>query len=463
MFNPAQAQEIWHESFSIPGKGVHGNNDGSVHSDMSDITSWTLEFSGVELFDSTDYAKTVSTSGGRFEVHDVNGEVIWRSEWINIAKRENISVKLISAETGSGANTSSKYMKSFYVLDGGEEILFHENGENAGNWGTVNAISKGLSGDSIQIVCYLSTHYSVDKVILDEVVVSAEEKIYPPARPGELLLSEILFNPFPDGEDYVEIYNASEREIPVGRLFLASRDKELKLTQIHNLAGRNYVIPPERYMVITKDTCKVFRYFRIKCFDCFQQVSDMPSFNNDDDYVVLLNENLEILDELKYREEMHSLFLADKEGVSLERISFTESTSSPDNWHSASGDAGYGTPGYENSQAQSTLQGKPVVTFEPEAFSPNYDGYNDEYIIRYQLVKPGYAANISIFDSAGRFVQHIAKNEILGTSGEFIWKGKNENGQRQPIGVYVVVVELFNTAGEVFYYKDGVVLTDILN
>ena len=85
--------------------------------------------------------------------------------------------------------------------------------------------------------------------------------------------------------------------------------------------------------------------------------------------------------------------------------------------------AGYGTPGYENSQAGSELAGKPKVIFEPEAFSPDHDGYNDEFIIRYEVAKSGYVANISIFDAAGRFVQHLAKNEILGTSGEFVWNG----------------------------------------
>ena len=38
----------------------------------------------------------------------------------------------------------------------------------------------------------------------------------------------------------------------------------------------------------------------------------------------------------------------------------------------------------------------------------------------------------------------------------------DETGQRQNLGVYVVLVEIFNTSGEIFKYKDGVVLTDVL-
>jgi hypothetical protein len=155
--------------------------------------------------------------------------------------------------------------------------------------------------------------------------------------------------------------------------------------------------------------------------------------------------------------------LAEEKGISLERISFTQNTNDLKNWHSASTTSGYGTPGYVNSQIEIENVETPKVTFSPESFSPNFDGYNDEYQINYELDKPGYVANISIFDAAGRFIMKLANNEILGTSGTFIWNGDDQTGQRQNLGVYVVLVEIFNTAGEIYHFKDGVVLTDVLD
>jgi flagellar hook assembly protein FlgD len=159
---------------------------------------------------------------------------------------------------------------------------------------------------------------------------------------------------------------------------------------------------------------------------------------------------------------MHHPLLAAEKGISLERISFTQNTNDTKNWHSAATTAGYGTPGYQNSQIEIENVNTPKVTFSPESFSPNFDGYNDEYKINYELEKPGYIANISIFDAAGRFIMKLTNNEILGTSGEITWNGTDQAGQRQNLGVYVVLVEIFNTAGQVYHYKDGVVLTDVL-
>jgi len=158
---------------------------------------------------------------------------------------------------------------------------------------------------------------------------------------------------------------------------------------------------------------------------------------------------------------MHSPLLYDQEGISLERISFTEPTNEKTNWHSASTKSGYGTPGYENSQVLNEEVEKVSVTFEPEAFSPNNDGYNDIYSIRIQLDQPGYICNTWIYDSSGLLVRKLINNNILSTSETFTWDGKDETGKKQKLGVYIVLVEIFNTRGFVKQFKDGVVLTEI--
>ena len=456
-----QAQEIWHESFSVAEKGIWGSDNGLIQFDFSGITNWALEYTNVKLQNSSDYAKTVTTSGGRFEVVDVTGEITWKSEIIDISDYIKTDIKLTASETGSNTNSEFKYLKAFYILDNAAETPFEINGENRGNWGSVATEQKNLIGKELQIIVYMGNEYASDKVILDDVIVIAEEKPLEPIEPGDVLINEVLFNPVAGGNDFVEIYNNSKKEIAVNRLYLASRDSKLELTQIYPLSISKNIFFPESYLALTKDTNGIFPWFDIQCPECFLQMEKFPSYNNDFDYVVLLNEQMQVIDELSYTEKMHHPILAAEKGISLERISFTKNTNDIKNWHSASTTSRYGTPGYQNSQFEIEDLNTPKIAFSPESFSPNFDGYNDEYQIQYELDKPGYVANISIFDAAGRFIMKLANNEILGTSGTIVWNGDDQTGQRQNLGVYVVLVEIFNTSGEVYKYKDGVVLTDV--
>jgi hypothetical protein len=257
----------------------------------------------------------------------------------------------------------------------------------------------------------------------------------------------------------MEIYNNSAKSIDLKRLKLASRTDDLELTQVYQLTGTKQFFEPGTFLALTKDTAGVFPLFNIECKTCFLQMEKFPSFNNDEDFVVLLDENLNVIDELHYTDKMHHPLLADEEGIALERVSLTEPTNEFTNWHSAASVAGYGTPGYKNSQGETAEISNPEVTFSPESFSPDFDGYNDEYQIDYKIPKPGCLLNISIFDAAGRFVMKLANNEILGSEGKFIWNGEDQIGQRLNLGVYVVLVEIFSLTGESWHFKDGVVLT----
>ncbi len=169
------ADEIWRESFSTPEKGYWGGG-----SDMSGITTWTLDASACTLADAADYIKTVTTSGGRMEAVDIDGEAVWSSETINISGYTNIVLSILVSETGSSTNTL-KYVKVYYKLDGGAETLFSVNGENIGNFGSVTASQNISSGSNIQIIVRINNPNAGDKTIFDEVTVSGNPPdVYPP-------------------------------------------------------------------------------------------------------------------------------------------------------------------------------------------------------------------------------------------------------------------------------------------
>ena len=280
--------------------------------------------------------------------------------------------------------------------------------------------------------------------------------------PGDVAINEVLYDPYPDGEDFVELYNNSEKMIPLNRVQLASRDENWELEQIFSVSSEGFVFEPHSYLACTKNKNKVLDYYYSECPQCILGMPKFPTYTNGQGVVVLMADSTEIVDEFSYSDALHSPFLADAEGISLERVAFGQETNNPSTWQSAAEHVGYATPGYQNSQFEENRMGI-EVTFEPKSISPNNDGYHDQLHINYQLDGPGYVANIWVFDVAGRAVGQLAQNELLGTSGTIAWEGEDETGSRLPLGAYIILVELFDAHGHVKYFKEACILTDVLD
>ncbi|HVG40969.1 MAG TPA: gliding motility-associated C-terminal domain-containing protein, partial [Chitinophagaceae bacterium] len=120
-------------------------------------------------------------------------------------------------------------------------------------------------------------------------------------------------------------------------------------------------------------------------------------------------------------------------------------------------------PGYKNSQYKLTDSTNSKVEITPTVFSPDNDGFNDIATISYSIDGPGYVANISIFDAAGRLVRRLVKNETLGERGSWNWDGLGENRQKLPIGTYIIYTEFFNLQGKKQHFKNTIVLARRLN
>jgi hypothetical protein len=58
-------------------------------------------------------------------------------------------------------------------------------------------------------------------------------------------------------------------------------------------------------------------------------------------------------------------------------------------------------------------------------------------------------AKARIFDDFGREVKTLFSNELIGTSGFFTWDGVNADQAKSPIGIYVLVLEVFSVDGGV--------------
>ena len=159
----------------------------------------------------------------------------------------------------------------------------------------------------------------------------------------EILISEVLFNPFPEGCDFVEIYNNSGHAVDISGLFLATRDASKGLKQLVQLSVYQQYLAPGAYLAVTISPERIRRFYRTRCEECLLKVQKFPTFTDQSGCVVLLNKNLEVLDEMNYDEGMHDHLISEVEGISLERISFAVVASRKANWHSAAKSAGFAT------------------------------------------------------------------------------------------------------------------------
>ncbi len=279
-----------------------------------------------------------------------------------------------------------------------------------------------------------------------------------PAR-NDLVINEILFNPLPDGFDFIEIYNRSEKTIDLKEILIASYDDEkLEFNTIETITGDGHLIFPQDYIVITEDSESVQLQYMTTNPEGFINVDDLPGYNDDKGRVILLDRWQNEIDNLGYDEDMHFDLLATIEGVSLERINYDRDTDDKTNWHSASELVGFATPGYENSQYMDVGDIEDEVSVEPEIFSPDNDGFEDFANISFTLDESGYVANIKIFDSKGRLVRYLANNQLLGINGVISWDGLDEKNQKAPVGIYVVFIEIFDLDGNVKQFKESVVV-----
>ena len=277
---------------------------------------------------------------------------------------------------------------------------------------------------------------------------------------SDLLINEVLFNPYPDGSDFVEIYNNSGHRVDISRLSLATRDGLNKLMQISQIAVNQQYLEANEYLALSKSTEGIQRFYSTKCNECLLQMEKFPSLADQSGCVVLLDANGEILDEMSYLEGMHHPLFSDPEGVSLERINFSDPASRKKNWQSAARSAGFATPGYKNSVGEVADSTGRTVIIDPVVFSPNGDGFNDQLKICLFTGDPGCLLNITILNCTGRVVRKLANNFTAGSSDQIVWDGLNADFQKVQPGIYILDISIFAQTGIIKSKRLACVVTD---
>ena len=269
-----------------------------------------------------------------------------------------------------------------------------------------------------------------------------------PATPekGELIINEILQNPLNGGQDWIELYNNSDKVFNLKDWQFANFDNDT-ISNFKTISG-NYLLMPADYVVVGKDSSFVKENYLFAVPGKFIY-SELPSYNNDSGTVYIIY-NSEIIDQVSYLDTWHFDLLDNTNGVSLERIDPKGLSSSSYNWHSASESIGFASPGRKNSQYFPAVSNGDF-SLSSEILSPDNDGYQDIVQFNYQMSEAGMLGKVTIYDDRGRLIRTICSNELLGTEGTLSWDGLTDKSSKASIGVYVILFEAFSTNGGLFF------------
>ena len=263
---------------------------------------------------------------------------------------------------------------------------------------------------------------------------------------GDVIINEILQNPKNGGQDWVELYNNSNKVINLKDWLFANFDDD-SISNFKSISS-NYLLKPNDFVVLGEDSSFVKQTYPFSVPGKFLYC-ELPSYDNDSSTVYIIY-NSEVIDQVSYLDTWHFKLLDNTDGVSLERIDPNGPSSSSFNWHSAAESIGFASPGRKNSQYLPALTNG-NFNLSSELISPDNDGYQDVVQLNYQMSEAGMLGKVTIYDDRGRLIRTICSNELLGTEGTLSWDGLTDNFVKASIGVYVLFFEAFSTNGSLFF------------
>ncbi|MCR5644853.1 MAG: lamin tail domain-containing protein [Bacteroidales bacterium] len=285
-----------------------------------------------------------------------------------------------------------------------------------------------------------------------------------PITSGDILINEILFNPISPCPDFVELYNPTDKTFDLSELKLgAIRESfpEPADTTLKTITDNSQLLLPASYLLLSTDGFTVCQHYGCEPDNYFDMES-FPSYPNSGGTALIMSRQGIVVDQMDYNEQMHYPLLKETKGVSLERVSWETPSNQPDNWHSAAETAHFGTPGLPNSmmpaahETAESSENPETIQVEPQVFSPDGDGFDDNCLVTYQLDTTGCTLNAYVFSADGKLIRHLVKGQLVSDQGNFVWNGLDSQGSRVPIGIYIVLTEVFDMQGNLKTYKNAV-------
>ena len=422
-------------------------------SDSKSKGGWTLERKDAMLACSCadNWIASTNQSGGTpDQKNSVAGNVSIAQSTIRSVG--NITDSSVTISFSSQMDSATLFNRSNYTFDhgfGNPIALF----SNFPNYDVLTlVVSSVLLPGQIYRVALSSEIENCSKLAID--AVTKRFAFADTVVADDLVINEILFNPPVDGEDFVELFNRSNKVLDLNTISLANKNISTnEIGTLSMLSSQGLLVYPNDYVVVTANEKLLQSKYSIPKEAIVVELSSFPSFPDAEGIASIANRQGTTIDEFHYKSSMQSEQLSNVEGVSLERIQPDVSTNQLSNWHSAAWSSGFATPGYQNSQYMDSQSGGELLTVSPRVISPNNDGVDDVAACIFNLPDDGFSASIVLFNQNGVMVRKLVSNKTLATSGTFYWDGTDDNGMLLPIGIYIILCSAHDLKGNKKDYK----------
>ena len=264
----------------------------------------------------------------------------------------------------------------------------------------------------------------------------------------DVVINEILTNSYGSSNgDFIELYNRSSKIIDLGTLLIGYGD-HTQPQKLVPVVSSGYQLFPNKYLAICYNKQLTIEQYTPK--EDYNLISNdsLPNFNNSEGVIYLTTKSFQIIDKFSYHESMHTPFLQNFDGVSLEKIDFDLETQNNMHWKSAAQSVGFATPGYQNSHFVEMIDSLNLFEINPEVFSPNGDGYEDFVVFKPNFSQEDQRITISIFNTMGDLVKIVVNNQIGSPNTLYTWDGSDLRGLLSPTGIYIAKCEIWSLEGK---------------
>jgi hypothetical protein len=275
--------------------------------------------------------------------------------------------------------------------------------------------------------------------------ISLELYNLPLASKGDIVLSEILFDPPAGGSDFLEIFNISNKNVNLKNWKIARKNSRGEVSDIETITTSDFILKSKTYLALSEDIDFLRFHYKSSTEQHLLKVLKLPSFILNESTVYLLNPEGEIYDFFDYNEKMHHPSLVNTKGVSLEKINFDGLVNE---WQSASAEVNFATPGLPNSQATSELLQNEIFV-EPIVFNPYQPNENPIANLIFNLNTTANTVSVNVFDANGLLKRRLRNNSLMGSFEKIAWDGKDQSGQLLPVGYYFFNINLVGNQGAI--------------